>query len=90
MTTLEVNAKQATISLKRYNAIKELIFTKCNKEDAEFLCKKICEIINFNPDVKPPSKSKNVMEWRKKKAQEYGVSVSTIMKGVKKLKLPEK
>ncbi len=78
-------SRQYTISLKRFNAIKEIIFDKCSKEDAEFICQKICEIIKLNPDEKTPSNSNRILEWRQKKAQEYGVSVSVIKKGLKNL-----
>ncbi len=77
----------STISLKRYNEIKQVIYEKCNKEDAEFICQRICEIVKFNPDSK--TKSQKVIEWRKKKAEELGVSTYKIMKGLNKLKTNE-
>ena len=78
------------MSIKRLNAIKEILAKRIDVNMTDEIMKEICEVINFNPDY---SKGRNaagnnekIKEWRERKAKEYGVSVSMVANGKYKLK----
>ena len=78
------------MSIKRLNAIKDILAKRIDDQSTEEIMKEICDVINFNPDY---SKGRNaagnnekIKEWRERKANEYGVSVSMVANGKYKLK----
>lgn len=76
---------QCIMSFKRLKQIREIITKYYGDEKADGVMSDICDAINFNPDYAKnmynPDKSEKLQQWRYKKAQEVGVSVSMIANG---------
>lgn len=77
----------SAVSMKKFKMIKKVIEDRCNHEDAEYICQQICAIIKFNPERGLSSQEKvdRTLEWRKKKAEELGVTTAVIQRGIKNL-----
>jgi len=77
------------MSKRKYVEMQQFIHASCEKEVAESICRKICEVMRFDPDVGLYSKKKvkQVTEWRERKAKELGLTVAQVRRGLKHLKL---
>jgi chorismate mutase len=65
------------ISKKRYYEIDEALGTLMkDQQEREQVMMKICEILNFDPNrnTYTPQVKERMLQWRKKKAEELGVT----------------
>jgi hypothetical protein len=84
----EETKKTPSVSLmskKRLEEIKDAIIARYGEEDIDELIEEICEIMKFDRDRKTytPDKGKKFMEWRKKRAEELGISDNEYRKGIR-------
>ncbi len=82
----------SVMSKKRLQEIRQLL--EGNEiSNIDDIMKGICEIMKFNPDYAKnkytPERNQKHQEWRYKKAEELGVSVSMIANGKYKKRLEE-
>jgi hypothetical protein len=80
--------KKSNVSLmskKRLSEIKDAIVMRHGEDGIDELMNQICEIMKFDPGKKTydPEKGKYFMEWRKKRAEELGVTTGRYNAGVK-------
>jgi D-mannonate dehydratase len=79
------------LTKKRYNDIQTYLKSEkdLTTELIDRICLNICEIFEYDPDATTYTKEKGKQhsEWRRKKAEEFGVSVYKVCKGVKKLQI---
>lgn len=84
--TIEVKKPQVSImSKKRLDEIKNTIIAKYGEDGIDDIIENICNIMKFNPEKSTytPEKGQKFMEWRKKRAEELGISDYDYRKGVR-------
>ena len=74
-----------SMSKKRYQEINDLLKTKygIKEETAKEILGDICNIVNYDPEQNTytPEKGQLHSAWRAKKAEELGVTISSIASG---------
>ena len=73
-------SSNSTLSKKRYDEIKERLSAVYGTEHIDNVMFIIRDIMNFDPSISmyTPEKGKKDIEWRKKKAQEQGITTYMI------------
>jgi len=93
MMNEETKPTISVMSKKRLEQIKEMLSSYLQESEVEEAISKICEIMKFSPDYAKHRYSaemnKKHQEWRYKKAEELGVSVSMIANGKYKRRLEQ-
>lgn len=72
-----------TLSKKLYKEYEEYLNSKYKKDDVDDILKKLRDILLFDPDKSnyTKEKGKQMVEWRKKKSEETGLSLYIINGG---------
>jgi len=75
------------LSKKKYQEYKSFLEEEYGTKISLAICSKFCEIFEFDPDKKLYDERNKLShdKWRKKKAEEFGVSLSRVNKGIKSL-----
>lgn len=79
------------LTKKRYTDFKTYLENEkeLSEEIITRICYNLCEIFEYNPTgtTYTKEKGKQHSEWRKKKAEDLGISIRQMCKGVKKLQI---
>jgi hypothetical protein len=87
---MSISAKRS-LNKKSYYEFKAYLEEELGNKLSSKICSQFCDIFKYDPDLNTYTEQNKRLHdnWRKKKAEEFGVTLSRINKGIKTLTIDE-